>query len=121
MIDKLTRNYSNFNYEEAMKYIHCFDKIYYHLIRKHGDKDITIDIFEPYQMMKCDWNEYHLAITHWVDTNKYDVWLENNYWVFKREQEIGTKFWQQNGFKNEEEVIDYIKSRMKNRQPKQVK
>lgn len=118
MTNTLTKDYSNFNYEEALKHIHCFDVIYKHLLRKHGDKDISIDILEKYQMLKCDWNEYHLAITHWVDNNRYDVWLENNYWVFKREQEIGTKFWQWKGFKTEEEVVDYIKPKMRNRQPK---
>lgn len=95
-----------------------FEQIYQHLIRKHGDKSISIDFQPTYAMLICDWDSYHLAITYrpsisFPNYGTYDVWLENNCYVIAKEQAIGTKFWERNGLHSQEEVIDYIRHKMR--------
>ena len=97
----------------------CFDKIYAYLLRKHGDKDFSIneqnDYKYNYQMLLCDWDEYHLAVIFYPTIREYNVWLENNYWIFGRQQTIGTKFWEKRNFKCEDDILDYIRPKMRKR------
>lgn len=98
-----------------------FEYIHQHLMRKHGDKSITISIKPNYTMLLCDWNVYHLAITYcpsisFPNYGTYDVWLENNCYTFARLQMIGTKWWEKRGMRSQEEVWEYIKWKMRHQQ-----
>lgn len=92
--------------------INCFDKILNWLSKKKEPKTIVINHGINYYQLICDWNYYHLAITYKIN-GKYEVLLEDLCHVFNKCSDIGTYFWTNSNLDTEEDVINYIKYKMR--------